>query len=89
MPSGKQSRANQTIEAEKAADMAVFDDQLRNIRSTNVITVHETVETTKGSATCRTSRPPAGRRHQEAISFAVEGGSEATCVGSKGLRTDR
>lgn len=79
MPSGKQSRANQTIEAEKAADMAVFDDQLRNIRSTKVITVHETVETTKGSATCRTSRPPAGRRHQEAsFSFEVEGGVEVT-----------
>jgi len=65
-PSGKQSIANQTIEAENAADMAASAFQLRNIRSTNVMIVHDRLETTIGSAIFRTSFPPAGRRHQEA-----------------------
>ncbi len=38
--------------------------QRRNIRSMKIITVVEIVETTNGSDTCRTSRPPQGRVHQ-------------------------
>ena len=56
--------ANQTADALKAADIAAPESHRRNIRSTNVITVQERLETTRGSATTTTSRPPASRCHQ-------------------------
>ena len=45
----------------RLADIATLDEWLSSIRSTKVITVQETVETTSGNATSSTSRPPAGR----------------------------
>ena len=70
-PIGRQSTANQTIEPENAADIAVPETQLSIIRSTNVITVHDRLEITSGAATRSTSRPPLGRDHQEPARSAV------------------
>ena len=47
-----------------AAAIAFGAYQRRNIRSMKIITVVEIVETTNGSDTCSTSRPPQGRVHQ-------------------------
>ena len=48
-----------------AAAIAVPDTQLSIIRSTNVMIVHDKLDTTSGAATRSTSRPPLGRPHQE------------------------
>src|SRR3954464_3088889 len=65
-PSGRHSIANHAIDAEKAAAIAVPDNQLSIIRSMNVMSVHDRLDTMSGAATRRTSRPPAGLDHQEA-----------------------
>ena len=53
--------------AENAAAIAVPDSQLSIIRSTNVMIVHDKLETTRGAATRSTSRPPLGFVHQDVL----------------------
>lgn len=63
---------------ENAADITVSETQLRNIRSANVITVQETVDITSGKATVSTSRPPAGRAHQDVSSIDEKASGDDT-----------
>src|SRR3954454_18792776 len=71
-PSGKLSIANHAAEAVKAAAIAVPETQLSITRSMNVIIVQEKLDTTRGAETRRTSRPPAGRDHQESSGERID-----------------
>ena len=64
IPSGNARIANHAIDAVNDASIASPDTQLSSIRSANVMTVHDKLDTTSGAATRSTSRPPLGRPHQ-------------------------
>jgi hypothetical protein len=64
MPNGKLIIAKWTIPAGSTAATASLERQSRNIRSMKFMTVHEAVETNRGTASNKTSRPPQGRDHQ-------------------------
>jgi hypothetical protein len=51
IPKGRQMEANHKLDAENAAAMAVPDSHFKKIRSANVITVQERLDTTSGIAT--------------------------------------
>src|SRR5688572_23451731 len=72
MPNSRLIAANQMMPAEYAAAIAVPEIlYIKIAESMKFMSVHDSVVTTMGRAIFRTSRPPAGRDHQDSGSSAL------------------
>ena len=78
-PSGQQISAHHSSAAGKTGRQRVLRPAIRNIRSTNVSSVHDRLDSTSGKASCSTSRPPHGRLHQHARAVVERIGLDSQC----------